>query len=42
VGNRTGAYCVGSVWNVYSGADFDWNAGFGEEGSTLKVVGILK
>lgn len=42
VGNRTGAYCVGSVWNVYSGADFEWNAGFGDKGSTLKVIGILK
>lgn len=42
VGNRTGAYCVGSVWNAYSGNDFEWNAGFGDEGSTLKVVGILK
>jgi hypothetical protein len=33
---------VGSIWNVYSGADFEWNADFGDAGSTLKVVGILK
>lgn len=42
VGSRTGAYCVGSVWNTYSGDDFVWNSGFGQGGSTLKVIGILK
>jgi microcystin-dependent protein len=42
VGERTGAYCVGSVWNTYSGDSFAWNRGFGDGGSTLKVVGILK
>lgn len=42
VGDRTGTYSVGSVLQCYSGSDFEWNAGFGEAGSTLKVVGILK
>lgn len=42
VGERTGAYCVGSVWNTYSGDSFVWNRGFGSGGSTLKVIGILK
>ena len=42
VGNRTGEYVIGSVWNTYSGSDFEWNAGFGEGGSTLRVVGFLR
>ena len=42
VGNRTGEYVIGSVWNTYSGSDFEWNAGFGEGGSSLRVVGFLR
>ena len=42
VGNRTGEYVIGSVWNTYSGSDFEWNDGFGEGGSTLRVVGFLR
>lgn len=42
VGNRTGEYVIGSVWNTYSGSDFEWNAGFGEGGSYLRVVGFLR
>lgn len=42
VGNRTGEYVIGSVWNTYNGSDFEWNAGFGEGGSTLRVVGFLR
>lgn len=42
VGNRTGEYVIGSVWNTYNGSNFEWNAGFGEGGSTLRVVGFLR
>lgn len=42
VGNRTGEYVIGSVWNTYNGSDFEWNAGFGEGGSSLRVVGFLR
>ena len=42
VGDRTGEYVIGSVWNTYSGSDFEWNAGFGVGGSTLRVVGFLR
>lgn len=42
VGDRTGPYVIGSVWDTYSGADFQWNTGFGDAGSTLRVVGFLK
>ena len=42
VGDRTGPYVVGSVWNTYSGSNFEWNAGFGEGGSSLRVIGFLR
>lgn len=40
VGDRTGVYSIGSVWNTYRGSDFSWNTGFGTGGSTLRVIGI--
>ncbi len=42
VGERTGSYVVGSVWKTYRGDDFEWNSGFGERGSTMRVVGFLR
>ena len=42
VGDRTGPYVIGSLWNTYSGNDITWNAGFGSAGSTLRVIGIRR
>lgn len=41
VGNRTGAYVIGSVWSAYQG-QIAWNSGFGDAGSTLRVIGFLR
>lgn len=41
VGNRTGTYVIGSTWSAYAG-QIAWNSGFGDNGSTLRVIGFLR
>lgn len=42
VGDRTGSYVIGSIWDTYSGNDIEWNGGYGTGGSTLRVIGIRR
>lgn len=42
VGDRTGDYVICALLSTYNGDNIGWNVGYGDDGTTMRVVGILK